>query len=146
MIDDFHGANFAGSNFYPSPFVWDGEAWPTVEHAYQAMKSKRPGYREAILSNDKPYTAKEKGQKVAMRQDWYKIRVSVMTQCVRAKFFQVPECAKWLLGTGDEELVEGNTWGDVFWGVCDGKGENHLGKILMQVRQELRDAGFSLAA
>lgn len=142
MIDDFHGENRFLSNFHPSPFIWDGEAWPTVEHAYQAMKSKDPKYRANILSNAKPFTAKEKGQRVVLRQDWYHIRINVMTQCVRAKFFQIPELAKLLLATGEQELIEGNTWDDAFWGVCKGKGENHLGKILMKVRQELRDSGF----
>ena len=61
-----------------------------------------------------------------------------MLNVVRAKFDQHPDLAQKLLETGDEELVEGNTWGDRYWGVCGGKGKNMLGKILMRVREELR--------
>jgi predicted NAD-dependent protein-ADP-ribosyltransferase YbiA (DUF1768 family) len=60
-----------------------------------------------------------------------------MEELVRRKFAD-PELAEKLLATGDEELVEGNTWNDRFWGVCRGEGRNELGKILMRVRAELR--------
>ena len=49
-----------------------------------------------------------------------------------------PELQQKLLATGDEELVEGNYWGDTIWGVCEGVGENHLGKMLMEIRTELK--------
>ena len=62
-----------------------------------------------------------------------------MLNLVRAKFKQNPGLAEKLLNTGERELVEGNQWGDTFWGVCSGKGENVLGKILMQVRLEIRN-------
>jgi predicted NAD-dependent protein-ADP-ribosyltransferase YbiA (DUF1768 family) len=58
---------------------------------------------------------------------------------VKDKFSRNPELRVKLLNTGDLQLVEGNYWGDTFWGVCNGKGENHLGKILMRVRKELAD-------
>ncbi len=61
-----------------------------------------------------------------------------MLEVVRAKF-RVNVLAEKLLATGDDELVEHNTWDDSFWGTCNGEGENHLGKILMKVRQELRN-------
>jgi len=60
-----------------------------------------------------------------------------MTDLVRQKFSN-PQLAKQLLDTKDFELIEGNTWGDTFWGVCSGKGQNNLGKILMQIRNELK--------
>jgi predicted NAD-dependent protein-ADP-ribosyltransferase YbiA (DUF1768 family) len=56
---------------------------------------------------------------------------------VYLKFANHPELLKQLLATGDEELVEGNGWGDRFWGKVDDIGENNLGKILMGVRREL---------
>jgi predicted NAD-dependent protein-ADP-ribosyltransferase YbiA (DUF1768 family) len=61
-----------------------------------------------------------------------------MEDVVRAKFSQNPELCDQLLDTGDKTLIEGNHWGDRFWGVCDGVGENHLGQILEKVRTELR--------
>ena len=62
-----------------------------------------------------------------------------MYEIVKDKFSRNPELRVKLLNTGDIELIEGNYWGDTFWGVCNGKGENHLGKILMRVRKELAE-------
>ena len=60
-----------------------------------------------------------------------------MYEICKIKFTTNPNLAKRLLDTGDEELIEGNDWNDIFWGVCNGKGENNLGKILMRIRNEL---------
>ena len=62
-----------------------------------------------------------------------------MYEIVLAKFTQNPDLKKKLLATGDEHLEEGNTWGDTIWGTVDGVGENRLGKILMRVRDELKN-------
>jgi hypothetical protein len=64
------------------------------------------------------------------------------------KFTRHPQLARELVGTGDAELVEGNTWGDEFWGVCNGRGSNQLGRLLMEVRALLRslEASDRLAA
>jgi ribA/ribD-fused uncharacterized protein len=75
---------------------------------------------------------------VKLRSDWTEIRLEIMEKIVRAKFWQNPHLARKLVATGDQKLVEGNRWNDTFWGVCRGVGENHLGKILMRVREELR--------
>lgn len=77
------------------------------------------------------------GRHVKLRKDWNAIKTDVMLSLVRGKF-QWPELQKKLLATGDAYLEEGNTWSDTCWGVCDGRGENRLGKILMQVREEAR--------
>lgn len=63
-----------------------------------------------------------------------------MEEVVRAKFTQNEDLKALLLATGDSVLEEGNTWHDIFWGVetRTRKGENHLGRIMMQVREELR--------
>lgn len=61
-----------------------------------------------------------------------------MYEIVKAKFLQNKEIKEKLLLTGNEELIEGNTWGDRIWGTVNGVGENRLGKILMQVREELK--------
>ena len=76
-----------------------------------------------------------------LRGDWEEIKTELMLEIVRAKFTQNEELAARLLATRDRRLVEGNTWHDVFWGVDQrtGQGENHLGRILMQVRNELKE-------
>jgi predicted NAD-dependent protein-ADP-ribosyltransferase YbiA (DUF1768 family) len=62
-----------------------------------------------------------------------------MYQCVKDKFTRNQDLKEQLIATGNEELVEGNTWGDIYWGVSRGRGKNMLGKILMRVREELRN-------
>ena len=60
-----------------------------------------------------------------------------MNWAIREKFKDI-NLSELLIGTEDVELVESNNWNDTFWGVCNGKGKNHLGKILMEVREELK--------
>ena len=77
-----------------------------------------------------------------MRPNWNDIRVNIMTEYVYEKFRQNDDLKELLLATGDEEIVEGNHWHDIFWGVCTcdrhiGDGANHLGEILMEVRRTL---------
>ena len=87
--------------------------------------------------------AKRLGRQVELRSGWEEIKTELMLEIVRAKFTQNPVLAARLLATGARKLVEGNTWKDVFWGVDlrTGEGENHLGQILMQVREELKGNG-----
>jgi hypothetical protein len=137
MIDNFHGEYRFLSNFYESPIVFGGKLYPTVEHGYQACKTRNKAQREEIRNAPTPGKAKILGQFCDMRKDWDKIKIPVMCMWLNFKF-EDRELADKLLATGDEELVEGNTWGDKFWGVCDGVGHNHLGKLLMAKRNELR--------
>lgn len=69
--------------------------------------------------------------------NWNEVKLHIMEHFVHLKFFvdRVLGCS--LIATGNAQLIEGNTWNDKFWGVCDGEGENHLGKILMKVRDDL---------
>lgn len=71
-----------------------------------------------------------------LRPDWEEVKDDVMYTVCKAKFLQNPGLLKKLLDTGDAELIEGNTWNDQIWGVCNGSGENRLGKILMRIRDE----------
>ena len=89
--------------------------------------------------NIKPLTAKRRGKKVPLRPDWEEVKDDLMYQVCKAKFTQHPDLQEMLLATGNQELQEGNTWGDTYWGVCKGKGQNKLGKILMRIREELRE-------
>ena len=115
-----------------------GIQYMNSEAAYQAQKTLDPSVR-AAFSGYNPGRAKGMGRQLAVRPDWYEIRLSVMEEVVRAKFTQNPDLAKKLVDTGTMPLEEGNYWGDTFWGVDlnTGKGENNLGKILMKIRDEL---------
>jgi ribA/ribD-fused uncharacterized protein len=137
MVSEFVGKYRFLSNFYPAPVTFEGRLYTTVEHAFQASKSTDEGVREMIANVRYPSDAKTLGRRVDLRPNWPEIKLGIMLQLLREKFSD-PVFKAVLLSTGDEELVEGNWWNDRFWGVCRGEGENHLGKLLMQIRDELR--------
>jgi ribA/ribD-fused uncharacterized protein len=136
MIDSFRGEYRFLSNFYPANVVLDGLTYSSVEHAYQAAKTLDEHYRARIRHTATPGDAKRLGRRIFLRSDWKQAKVGVMFELLRQKFAEEPLRGR-LLATGDEELVEGNEWGDTFWGVCGGRGENMLGMLLMRVRGEL---------
>ncbi len=133
----FDGEHHWLSNFHSVRVWFDGDAYPSVEHAYQAAKTIDKDERAFVRRAPTAGAAKRYGRSVTMRADWETIKLDVMLELVRRKF-ATPYLRARLLETGSVELVEGNHWGDRFWGVCKGAGENHLGRILMQVREELR--------
>lgn len=136
-ITSFRGKYRFLSNFYPSPVTLDGIEFPTVEHAYQAAKTHDLEERRRIAAMKTPSEAKHAG-KGRGGKNWPTHSLGYM-RCLLWRKFQHPELAKQLLDTGDARIVEGNTWNDTFWGECPlGTGENHLGKMLMQVRDSLR--------
>ena len=127
------------SNFYPSPIYDDtGKEYPTVEHYFQAMKTFNPQERELIRLAKSPGKAKRIGRLVQLREDWEDRKLDIMEKALIQKF-QIPKLREKLLATENEELVEGNFWNDTYWGVCKGEGENHLGKLLMNIREKIRD-------
>jgi hypothetical protein len=125
------------SNFYLSPMLLGGREWPSVEHAYQAMKSTEYAEQECIRAAAIPGEAKRMGRKVKLHPAWDSHKVDIMSRCLHSKFCCNRELAEKLMETAPAELVEGNTWGDRYWGQVDGEGENMLGKLLMQLRSEL---------
>jgi ribA/ribD-fused uncharacterized protein len=130
------------SNFAAYPIELDGKRWPTSEHYFQAQKFEELEHREAIRQTNSPMQAARMGRdrKKKLRPDWESVKVSIMTEAVRAKFAQHEALRLILLGTGDVKLVE-HTANDSYWGDGgDGSGKNMLGQILMQVRVELREA------
>lgn len=137
LIGPFVGPYRFLSNFAEIAIRLPDGTYPTVEHAFQASKTDDPEERAWVRSSPTPAGAKQRGKKVRLRPDWETVKVAIMEELVRQKF-RDPELRDALLATGEEELVEVNTWNDKFWGVCKGKGENHLGKILMKIRAELR--------
>lgn len=132
-IIEFRGRYRFLSNFYPSSVILDNVQYPTVEHAYQAAKCKHRSDRIKIRSTATPGEAKRLARRLSIRDDWDDVKLSVMESLVRQKFSTDPLKSQ-LLQTGQEDLIEGNTWGDIFWGVCRGQGHNHLGRILTMIR------------
>lgn len=126
------------SNFQLATVELDGLEYASTEHAYQAAKTEDAAQRRRIREAQKPRDAKSLGSQVKMRMDWEQIKIGVMKDLVRQKFSKHKELKEKLLATGDAYLEETNTWNDTFWGVCRGKGQNWLGKTLMEIREELR--------
>lgn len=148
MINSFSGRYAFLSNFYPCVIEHQGLKYSSVETFYVAMKADTDQYingkyytsgdfREMISKLDNPGLAKKIGRQVKLRKDWDSKKLEFMNWAVREKF-KDESLKELLLLTGEQELVEGNWWGDTFWGVCNGKGQNNLGKILMSVRDEIR--------
>ena len=140
-IFEFRGPTRWLSNFEYAEVTIDGKTYATNEHYYQACKAFTEQAHETIRTRVTPGEAKKLGQLVLLRPDWEEIKDAVMLKGLRAKFAPGTPLAYRLLATKDSVLVEGNNWGDRVWGaVWDGHqwvGENRLGKMLMQVRQEL---------
>lgn len=137
VIDCFDGEYAFLSNFYERPVEWEGIVYPSTEHAFQAAKVINPATRMRIAAAETPGRAKRMGRTVQLRGDWEQVKFNIMLDIVLAKFHQHKDLAEALLNTGDATLIEGNTWHDTTWGVCNGIGTNWLGKILMIVRAQL---------
>ena len=135
MIDSFRDEYFFLSNFYKTPIKYGLLVYPSVEHAFQAQKTNNQNLRITISKMSSPAEAKRKGRVLELRPDWIRVRLNIMENLLRIKFSD-DTLSQMLQHTRPHILVEGNTWGDTFWGVCRGKGENHLGKLLMQIRAE----------
>jgi ribA/ribD-fused uncharacterized protein len=152
-ITSFSGKYAFLSNFHPSPIVVNGRKYPTVEHAFQAAKTRSVGQKIRIAGLPTPREAKRAGRFVKLRPDWEEIKIEVMHQLLLRKFAPGSELAQKLLDTGDRCLIEGNHHKDDFWGMVQVKrttpwdgdkavpcweGENHLGQLLEKVREELQ--------
>ena len=144
IIDKFENEYAFLSNFYPSPVQENGVTYPTIEHYFQAQKTTVPFERAAIVNAATPGQAKREGRRITLRKDWERVKDDVMLQGLRLKF-ALPELAEKLIATGDAELIEGTTWHDNIWGNCscpqceDIPGQNKLGKLLMKVREEIKN-------
>lgn len=156
VIDSFDGEFRWLSNFYYH------DVGVTVEHLFQASKPHRSAvytsgegedaftvnWMELILQADTPGKAKRLGRKAPLRKDWDKDKLTVMYNALVDKF-NVRMLGDWLVATDDVLLVEGNNWHDNYWGdcrcnreACVPLGHNHLGMLLMRVRDELRASAY----
>jgi ribA/ribD-fused uncharacterized protein len=154
-INKFEGRWRFLSNFHPCEVEHQGIKYPSVEHYYVALKCNNEqmlngrhytigDFREMIARLPSAALAKSIGSKIQLRKDWNDKKLDIMLYGVREKFKDAA-LAELLLSTEDIALVEYNDWNDKFWGVCQGKGLNHLGRILMKVRKEIQEKASGVA-
>lgn len=134
VINRFIDGYFYLSNFYEIPVFYKGKCYENSEAAFQAQKCPE---RADEFINLAPGPAKRLGRKVLLRADWDAVKDQIMYEVVYAKFSQHVSIFHALMNTGNATLIEGNTWNDTYWGICNGIGQNKLGQILMKVREEL---------
>lgn len=139
MITEFRDGHAFLSNMYECSIVYDLLEYPSVENAFQAMKSDNYDIHCKIAQMT-PKDAKAYGRRVKLPEDWGRTKVSWMRDILHSKFKQNPDLAEKLVATGNQVLVENNTWHDQFWGncICDKhkntSGKNALGILLMAER------------
>ena len=136
IINSFRNEYAFLSNFFPAPTEYEGLLYSCAEGAYQAAKSMDLMERIKFVTLNGAQ-AKKLGRSVKLREDWDNIKIGVMCEVVLNKFTRNPTLCLKLAKTGGAKLIEGNYWHDTFWGVCNGVGANHLGIILMEVRDLL---------
>lgn len=141
FITSFSGSYVFLSNFYPHAIEYEEIRYPTSEHAFQAAKTLGVWQRKTIAALPTPGQAKRMGRQIELRPMWDSVKIQVMEEILHLKF-EDAELRQMLMDTHPKCLVEGNTWGDLFWGfdTTAGRGSNNLGILLMRIRQEfLRD-------
>jgi ribA/ribD-fused uncharacterized protein len=151
VIREFKGDYKFLSNFTETPLIWEGLDFRSVEHAFQAAKI---GWRpvvgglqhipavEKIRAATTAREAKKLGRSMQMVENWDAIKLGIMLEILARKFspYRSGDLDLQLVGTGDATLIEGNTWGDLFWGrdFKTGQGQNWLGVLLMVHRSQLQ--------
>lgn len=133
-ITEFQGEYRFLSNFWPAPVKMGKWVFPSSEHAYQAAKSLDEAAWSLFANTSSPGRAKRLGRSIRIRPDWEQIKFKIMAEIVALKFDQHADLRARLAETAPRLLIEGNSWGDRIWGQTDGRGENHLGRILMAYR------------
>lgn len=133
------------SNMFPCniefPIFGKVVKFTSAEAAFQAGKALGLEDIEKIASAKSGYEAKKIGRHIKIQEDWDGYRLGWMEYVLRQKFsHQNLDLRQKLIDTYPMELIENNTWNDTFWGKCDGKGENHLGKILEKIRLDLTNS------
>lgn len=142
IIARFQGEYAYLSNFYYAPMQVGADLYPTVEHFFQACKTLDAAKREQIRHATTPNMAKSLGRSVILRPDWEEVKNQIMWNGLAIKFTTHDELRQKLCATYPNDLLEGNSWHDNFWGICfcarcPWQGRNRLGKLLVAVREEL---------
>ena len=138
-IPYYETSNTVFSNFSPHTVEYKGVNYMTSEHAFHAAKFADQKIIDEIIAARSPVEAFQLGKKykAVRRSDWNEIKIGVMREILAAKLAQHTEVREALLATEDEEIIEDSPV-DAFWGNApDGTGQNHVGKIWMQLRSEL---------
>lgn len=143
MIREFQGEYRWLSNFAMVRLRLGNKWYMSVEHAYMSMKTLDESWKITCSeeTNLKPSHVKRLSKNITLREDWDNIKLKVMTDLVSMKFNNSIYRDK-LLATGNQNIQEGNFWNDKFWGIClkTNEGENHLGRLIMNIRDELRES------
>jgi len=134
-----------------SNIPFDGETYGSSEHIYMAMKSNNPLWHKKIRGMDEPHKTKTAARKYlqkdllfeteevfSFREDWDEVKYEIMKAIIYLKFIQNKYLANQLINI-EGYIEERNDWNDTYWGTYDGNGENNLGKILMEVREYLKN-------
>lgn len=141
VIDSFR--DFFLSNFYIKSLYYKGEWYKSAEHAFQAEKAVNGKDKQYIMNAPTAAQAKHRSNEITCRKDWHEKRMIIMLNILRCKFTVLDGLDDKLIAT-ENFLIEGNSWGDNFWGMVrdintgEWKGDNFLGKFLMKVRNEIR--------
>jgi ribA/ribD-fused uncharacterized protein len=139
-INSFRGEYHWLSNFHLVNINYKGRDYPSVEHAFMSAKNETKEWKDFCSNlHESPGIIKKFGRDIPLVPNWESIKIQVMKDCILAKFSQEPFKSK-LLETGDTEIIEGNDWGDIYWGydIRKNKGKNYLGRIIMDTRDFLR--------
>lgn len=137
MIRDFRGEHAFLSNFFPHDVRYNHATYRSAEHAFQAAKATTEADHDWILYAPSAKEAKRRGRIITLKENWDQLKDKTMKEILIAKFSNSTLQQK-LVDTYPHELIEANWWGDTYWGVCNGIGENKLGKFLMEIRNGLR--------
>ncbi len=122
------------SNMHDCAILFMGLGFNSTEAAYQACKNTNIVIAKQF-QNMTGLQAKNYSNNITVRKDWPKIKYNIMAQLIFQKFLLHLPLREMLLDTGDKYIEETNYWKDTYWGVCDGVGENNLGKIIMATRE-----------
>lgn len=129
------------SNFAAYPISLQGKTWPTTEHYFQAQKFAGTPHEELIRQAQTAREAAQMGRERnrPLRSDWEQIKDEIMRVALYAKFTQHLDLQQKLLATGTAQIIE-HTKNDSYWGDGgDGSGQNKLGQLLMQIRDQVRN-------
>lgn len=136
-INSFRGKYAFLSNMFPCEFLDDDKVkHKSVEHYYQSYKTVIPCEINNIRCAETPMESKRLGRKCKLRAYWDLIKDSIMEEALRYKF-KNEDLKNKLIATHPCKLIEGNTWGDIYWGEVNGEGLNKLGILLMKIRDEM---------
>ena len=123
------------SNYHECKIRFKGMKFTSSEAAYQAAKYVDPEIKKQFIGITGAQAKKLAKSLEITTPNWHEIKYEVMSSIIFDKFLRNKDIREKLLQTGNKYLEETNHWGDVYWGICNGKGQNNMGRILMGVRE-----------